>query len=86
MIIDFDRCQMKARHDGGWNPELVALAKRLRRRGRTKGERLSYRAVAADLAKRGYLNVNGRPYAAESIKAMVSGWARTPLVDLGCPA
>jgi hypothetical protein len=55
------------------NPELVALARRLRRRGRTKGERLSYRAVAADLAKRGYLNVNGRPYAAESIKAMVSG-------------
>jgi DNA invertase Pin-like site-specific DNA recombinase len=53
------------------NPELVALAKRLRRRNPKTGERKSLRAIAAELAKLGHVNVNGRPFAAESIKAMV---------------
>jgi hypothetical protein len=54
------------------NPELVALAKRLRRRGNPKtGERKSLRSIAAQLAQLGYVNVNGHPFAAESIQAMI---------------
>jgi DNA invertase Pin-like site-specific DNA recombinase len=53
------------------NPELVALAKRLRRRNSKTGERKSFRAIAAELAAMGHVNIHGRPFAAESIKAMV---------------
>jgi hypothetical protein len=55
------------------NPELVALVKRLRRRNPKTGERRSLRSIAAELAQLGYVNVNGRPFAAESIQAMVQG-------------
>jgi hypothetical protein len=53
------------------NPELVVLVKRLRRRHPKTGERRSFRAIAAELAARGHFNIHGRPFAAESIKAMV---------------
>jgi DNA invertase Pin-like site-specific DNA recombinase len=52
------------------NPELVALAKRLRRQ-KPKGGRLSLRAISAELAARGFLNENGRPFAAASVKSML---------------
>jgi hypothetical protein len=52
------------------NPELVALVKRLRRRNPKTGQRLSLRAIATELAKQGQVNMHGRSYAAESIKAM----------------
>lgn len=45
------------------NPGLVALAKSLRRQKR-KGGRTSLRAISAELATRGFLNENGRPFAA----------------------
>ena len=54
------------------NPELVALVKKLRRRNPKTGQRLSLRAIAAELAQLGHVNVNGRPFAAQSIQAMVS--------------
>src|SRR5262245_51115960 len=53
------------------NPELVALAKRLHRH-KPKGGRMSLRAISAELAARGFLNENGHPFAAASIKAMLS--------------
>ena len=53
------------------NPELVALVKRLRRRYPKTGERKSLRLIAAELAAMGYLNIHGRPFAAQSIQAMV---------------
>jgi DNA invertase Pin-like site-specific DNA recombinase len=53
------------------NPELVALAKRLHRRNPKTGQRLSLRAIAAELAAHGLVNMHGRPFAAESIKAMI---------------
>jgi DNA invertase Pin-like site-specific DNA recombinase len=53
------------------NPELVALVKRLHRRNPKTSQRLSLRAIAAELARQGQVNMHGRPYAAESIKAMV---------------
>jgi hypothetical protein len=53
------------------NPELVALVKRLRRRNPKTGERKSLRLIATELAAVGYLNIHGRPFAAESIQAMI---------------
>jgi hypothetical protein len=52
------------------NPELVALAKQLHRH-KPKGGRMSLRAISAELAARGFLNENGRPFAAASIKSML---------------
>jgi DNA invertase Pin-like site-specific DNA recombinase len=52
------------------NPELVALAKRLYRQ-KPKGGRMSLRAISAELAMQGFLNENGRPFAAASIKSML---------------
>jgi hypothetical protein len=52
------------------NPDLVREAKRLRRRSQ-KGHRRSLRDVAAELARLGYLNINGKPFAAMSIKSML---------------
>jgi len=52
-------------------PELVALAKRLRRRNPKTGQRLSFRAIAAKLEREDLINIHGRQFAAESIKAMI---------------
>lgn len=52
------------------HPEVVALAKRLRRKP-PGSERPSLRKVAAELARQGHLNERGQPYAAKSIAAMV---------------
>jgi DNA invertase Pin-like site-specific DNA recombinase len=52
------------------HPEMVALVKQLRRKQRN-GERRSLRDVAAELARRGYVNANGVPYAAKSVAAML---------------
>jgi DNA invertase Pin-like site-specific DNA recombinase len=50
------------------NPEMVQIAKGLRRRKRGN----SLRAIAAELAARGYVNVNGREYSAASVASMLS--------------
>jgi hypothetical protein len=50
------------------NPELVALAKRLHRRHK---RRMSLRKISAELAAQGFLNENGRPFAAASVKSML---------------
>jgi hypothetical protein len=52
------------------NPDLVREAKRLRRRS-PKGHQRSLRDVATELARLGYLNVNGKPFAAMSIKSVL---------------
>ena len=51
-------------------PEVVALARKLRRR-RPKGGQLSLRRVSRELATRGFLNERGKPYAAKSVASMV---------------
>jgi hypothetical protein len=76
------RCRLRRRREVGKcegrqshaerNPELVALAKRLHRR-KPKGGRMSLRAISADLAAQGFLNENGRPFAAASIQSMLQG-------------
>ena len=51
-------------------PEVVALARKLRRR-RPKGGQLSLREVSKELAARGFLNELGKPYAAKSVASML---------------
>jgi DNA invertase Pin-like site-specific DNA recombinase len=63
------KCEGRKSH-AELNPDLVAEAKRLRRRS-PKGHRRSLREVSAELARLGYLNVNGKPFAAMSIKSML---------------
>ena len=52
-------------------PEMVALARKLRRR-RPKGGQLSLRGVSKALAAHGFLNERGKPYAAKSVASMLS--------------
>jgi DNA invertase Pin-like site-specific DNA recombinase len=52
-------------------PEVVALAKALRRR-RPKGGQMSLRAVSAELAAQGFLNERGAPFNHKSIASMLS--------------
>jgi hypothetical protein len=52
------------------NSELVALVRQLRRR-HPKGGQRSLRAISAELAARGYLNENERPFAAASVKSIL---------------
>jgi DNA invertase Pin-like site-specific DNA recombinase len=53
-------------------PDVVALVKALRRK-KPKGGQLSLRAVAAELAKQGYLNERGQPFHHKSVAAMLAG-------------
>jgi DNA invertase Pin-like site-specific DNA recombinase len=52
-------------------PEVVTLARKLRRR-KPKGGQLSLREVSMKLAAQGYLNERGKPYAAKSVASMLS--------------
>ncbi len=52
------------------NPELVALVRELHRKPR-KGDRMSLRAIAVEVAKQGHLNANDQPYNPKSIAAML---------------
>jgi len=65
------KCEGRKSH-AEMNPALVAEAKRLRR---PRGRKRSLRAIAAELATRGFLNANGAPYAAMSIKSMLDSAA-----------
>jgi len=51
-------------------PEVVALARKLRRK-RPKGGQLSLRGVSNELAAQGFLNERGKPYAAKSVASML---------------
>ena len=52
-------------------PEVVSLARKLRRR-KPKAGQLSLRGVASELAARGFLNERGKPYAAKSVARMLA--------------
>jgi hypothetical protein len=66
---EIGKCEGRKSH-AERNPGLVALAKRLHRQ-KPKGGRMSLRAISAELATRGFLNENGRPFAAASVKSML---------------
>ena len=54
------------------NPTLVREAKRLRRRNPVSKKRLSLTAVAAELAKMGYLTAKGKPFSASQVQRIVA--------------
>jgi hypothetical protein len=51
-------------------PDVVALARALRRK-RPKGGQRSLREIAAELARRGHLNERGQPFSAMSVRSML---------------
>jgi DNA invertase Pin-like site-specific DNA recombinase len=52
-------------------PDVVALAKKLRRASPKTGKRRSLREIAKELARANYVNERGQPYAAQSIQNML---------------
>jgi DNA invertase Pin-like site-specific DNA recombinase len=54
------------------NPNAVALARKLHRKPRHTDRRMSYRAIAAEMAKQGHLNSSGEPYGPSAILSMLS--------------
>lgn len=64
------KCEGRKSH-AELHPELVGEVHRLRRQNPRTGIKRSYREIAALLAEQNHLNVNGKPYAAASIKAML---------------
>jgi hypothetical protein len=67
-------------------PEVVALARKLRRR-RPKGGQLSLRGISKELAARGFFNELGKPYAAKSVASMLRQtahrWGPIPTPGVG---
>jgi DNA invertase Pin-like site-specific DNA recombinase len=63
------KCEGRKSHQEK-HPEMVALARKLRRR-RPKGGQLSLRAVSKELAAQGYLNERAKPYAAKSMSSIL---------------
>jgi DNA invertase Pin-like site-specific DNA recombinase len=59
-------------------PEVVAEARRLRRK-RPKGGQRSYRQIASELFQAGYRNSNGAAFSPSSIKAMMDARLRAAL-------
>ena len=64
------KCEGRKAHSER-NPEVVALAKRLRRSSPKSGERMSLRRISAALEAAGHVNEHGRPFNPNSIKSMV---------------
>ena len=64
------KCEGRKSH-AETNPEMVRIAKGLRRRKRGN----SLRAIAAELAARGYVNANGREFSAASVASMLGAKA-----------
>jgi hypothetical protein len=65
------KCEGRKSH-AELRPELVALARQLRRR-RPKGGQRSLREISAELAARGFMNERGDAFSAASISSMLAG-------------
>lgn len=64
------KCEGRKAHAES-NPDVVAMAKRLRRANPKTGVRLSFARIGQALADAGHLNENGKPYNPKSVRAMV---------------
>ena len=60
------KCEGRKSH-AETNPEMVQIARGLRRRKRGN----SLRDIAAELAVRGYVNANGKQFSAASVRSML---------------
>jgi hypothetical protein len=63
------KCEGRKSH-AELRPDVVTLARQLRRK-RPKGGQRSLRDIAAELAQRGHLNEQGRPFSAASVRSML---------------
>jgi DNA invertase Pin-like site-specific DNA recombinase len=63
------KCEGRKSH-AELRPEMVALAKKLRRAS-PKGSRLSYASIADELARRGFMNERGATYSASAVQSML---------------
>jgi len=54
------------------NPNAVALARRLHRKNRETGKRLSLRKIAATMAKQGHIAASGKAYGPSAIQSMLA--------------
>jgi DNA invertase Pin-like site-specific DNA recombinase len=70
------KCEGRKSHAES-NPEMVQIAKGLR--GRKRGN--SLRAIAADLAARGYVNANGKEFSAASVASMLGAQGSTAAAE-----
>jgi DNA invertase Pin-like site-specific DNA recombinase len=64
------KCEGRKAH-AELRPDLVALARRLRRR-RPKGGQKSLRSISAELEAQGHVNERGRPYNPKSVASMLA--------------
>jgi hypothetical protein len=64
------KCEGRKAHSE-LRPEMVALVRRLRRR-KPKGGTMSLRRIAGELAAAGYVNERGLPFAAKSVRSMLT--------------
>ena len=61
------------------NPELVKLVRKLYRKDRMTGKRMSLREIAAELAAKGHLARSGKPYGPSAIQSMLTVQRRPAL-------
>jgi DNA invertase Pin-like site-specific DNA recombinase len=64
-----EKCEGRKSH-AELQPDVVALAKSLRRKPR-KGRRMSLRDVSAELARHGHVSANGTPFSPSVVRSMV---------------
>ena len=67
---ELGKCEGRKSH-AELRPEVVELAKKLRRACRVSGERKSLRKISEELQAAGFLNERGKPYNPNSIKVML---------------
>jgi DNA invertase Pin-like site-specific DNA recombinase len=65
------KCEGRKSH-AEMNPNAVALARRLHRKSRETGKRLSLRKIAATMADQGHKASSGKPYGPSQIQSMLS--------------
>jgi DNA invertase Pin-like site-specific DNA recombinase len=65
------KCEGRKSH-AELRPEVVAMAKRLRRRSPKTGERRSLRQIAEELAAAGFVNERGLPFHPQSVQALLA--------------
>jgi len=63
------KCEGRKSHAEA-NPETVDLARQLRRQNPKTHQRMSYRRVAAELARQGHFSAAGTPYSVSAVKSM----------------
>ena len=75
-VIDLGSFGGRKSHAERW-PEIVTLAKRLRRASPKSGERLSFREISVRLAAAGHRNERGQPFNPQSVQTVA--WTREDL-------